>query len=277
MPEQLEFKWEAEAHQPPERSAPPPAQPAIREKETAASPTPSQAEIQAAADSLQEELTDWTGRPIRLRVTNNSSTILATRHERRGNGVRLSLHYMFVSAPHNVRKALAHWIDHPKAKKAGKVIDDFIRERNHQIRPKVPPTVRLRTKGRHHDLQTLFDELNNRHFGGALHCQLTWGKMPSIRRRRSIRFGSYHADSNLIRIHPLLDQDFVPHHFVKAVIYHEMLHAHLGVGEHPSGRRSIHPPRFKRIEEAYPGYERAETWMKNERNMGRLLNGRRKA
>ena len=280
MPEQLEFTWDAAAQQPPAKSTPPrkePPPPAPREEEATPSPIPSRTEIQAAADALLKELMDRTGKPILMHVTNNSSTILSSRHAKRGNGLRLSLHYMFLSAPDNVRKALAHWIDHPKAKKAGKVIDDFIRERNHQIRPKAPPTVRLRTEGRHHDLQALFDELNNRHFGGTLRCQLTWGKMPSIRRRRSIRFGSYHADRNLIRIHPLLDQDFVPHYFVKAVLYHEMLHAHLGVGEHPSGRRSIHPPRFKRIEEAYPDNERAETWMKNERNMGRLLNGRRGA
>ncbi len=54
-----------------------------------------------------------------------------------------------------------------------------------------------------------------------------------------------------------------------------MLHAHLGISETESGRRSIHPPEFKRAEEAYPEYQRALDWLNEEGNFSRLLRGTR--
>ena len=95
--------------------------------------------------------------------------------------------------------------------------------------------------------------------------------MPTQRRRRSIRFGSYTPVDELIRIHPYLDQAFVPEFFVRYIVFHEMLHAHMGIEETPNGRRRIHPPAFRRREEEYGDYDRAVAWMNDESNLRRLL------
>ena len=91
------------------------------------------------------------------------------------------------------------------------------------------------------------------------------------RRRRSIRFGSYSPGPRLIRIHPLLDQDFVPRYFVRYIVFHEMLHAHLGLVESPSGRTLSHTHEFNQIERAYPDFHRAEAWQRNSANLRKLL------
>jgi len=267
MPEQLEFVWadaplchprqaEDTAPQPPPEEPPP-------------SPRP---QMQQAANALQRELAEKTGVTIHLRVTDNSSTMMSVRLNLSRTAARVSLHHMFLTAPPTVRRALVNWIKFPRAKKSGGRLDQFIRERRHQIQPRAPRKIRCQTQGRHHDLAALFREVNMTHFGNALNTPITWGNMPKARgRRRSIRFGSYAHESDVIRIHPLLDQDFVPRYFVRYIVFHEMLHAQLGIQETPAGRRRIHPPRFKRIEEAYPDYQRALKWMENKRNIKRLL------
>jgi predicted metal-dependent hydrolase len=114
-------------------------------------------------------------------------------------------------------------------------------------------------------------ELNREFFEDSVSAHITWGRMPSARRRRSIRFGSYSAEEDLIRIHPLLDQGFVPAFFVRYIVFHEMLHAHLGIEETPSGRRAVHTREFRRREKAYPDYDCAIAWQAEKANLAKLL------
>ncbi|HOV15250.1 MAG TPA: hypothetical protein PK771_13255 [Spirochaetota bacterium] len=53
--------------------------------------------------------------------------------------------------------------------------------------------------------------------------KISWGRM-TLRRTRSIRFGSYNKDRCLIRIHPILDRKDIPDYFIKSIIYHEIGH-----------------------------------------------------
>ncbi len=227
--------------------------------------------IQSKADLLRAELQAQISFLVQLTITNNSSTMMSLRFNPAGTVARLRLHHMFLDAPPTVRRALASWVRRPKSGGPGKVLDAFIRAEQHKVAARPPRAIRIRTAGTYHDLRRLFDEVNAAHFGGAIRCAITWGKMPSRGRRRSIRFGSYVPGDEIIRMHPLLDQDFVPDFFVRYIVFHEMLHAELGIEELPSGRRAIHPPAFRKREEAYPDYARAVAWMENSRNLGRLL------
>jgi len=221
---------------------------------------------------LQTELAEASGLPVRVVVTNNTHTVLTLKPMRRGDGVSLRLHHMFLTAGPAVRKALATWIKRPKSEKAGAVIDQYIREHRHLVRAPARRRVRLCSEGAHFDLDALFEEVNDAHFDGQVNARITWGQRGATRRRqRSIRFGSYSADDNLIRIHPCLDRDFVPAYFVRFIVFHEMLHAHLGIEDTPSGRRRIHSPEFKRIEQSHPDYHRAVAWEEASRNVRRLL------
>lgn len=221
--------------------------------------------------ALERELARLTGRRISIVVTDNTSTMMTVRREAGTGAIKVRLHRMFLSADPRVIRALGDWVKQPRDCASGAIIDDFIRRHRHLIRTRRRED-RLCTRGLHHDLQSLFDQLNKRYFQGRIGSRITWGRMPPGRRRRSIRFGSYTVEDDLIRVHPLLDQEFVPRYFVRYIVYHEMLHAFLGVGrDKRSGRRCMHTPEFKRLEEAYPEYEIAVAWQNEPANLRKLL------
>ncbi len=247
MTKQLEFIWDSSS-------------------ESKVSPT-----AVSTRKTLEMALSDATALPIQLTITNNTSTLMSFKRHTPPKVTQLRLHHMFLSAPPAVQHALAQWVLRPKNRRYGAVLDRFIREQRHQIRPR---TERLRprhTQGEHFDLQAIFKQLNAQHFQSTLSCAITWGKHSGNKRRRSIRFGSYAEYENLIRIHPLLDQDFVPAYFLHYIVFHEMLHAHLGVHERtPQGKRRVHSAQFKALEKTFPDYERALTWMNRPATLRRL-------
>ncbi len=222
-------------------------------------------------DRLRRDIEAQSGVAIDLVITNNTSSIITMR-PRRGR-FELRLHRMFLHAGPDVVRALGTWLQSGRRRRAGRVIDEFISKHQHQLEA-APRRVRLRTEGEFHDLRVIFDDVNGEHFDGRIDAAITWGRMPSRRPRRSIRFGSYTAQDHLIRMHPLLDQAFVPHYVVRYIVFHEMLHADLGAEESPSGRRRVHTPEFNRIERTYPEFERANEWIESPRNLRKLLSRR---
>jgi hypothetical protein len=272
MPDQMEFTWTPDFHSAALAAKETPCLPVPRPAAPAPSPLAARrAELQRQANALLDDLGKRTSMVIRLRITDNSSTIMSVRHTADGKGARVSLHHMFLAATDEVRAALAHWIKHPKSRASGSLLDEFMREQRHLIQPRKRPAHTLRTRGHCFDLGAIYRELNQRFFENTVSAKITWGKMPTVNRRRSIRFGSHEPKAGIIRIHPLLDQPFVPEFFVTYIVYHEMLHAFLGIEELPSGRRGIHTPKFRRVEKAYPDYQRALDWMENKNNLNRLL------
>jgi len=232
-------------------------------------------QLHAAADVLHRELSEATGVALQLRITNNSSTMMSLRYAPDGTTARLSLHHMFLNSNSEVREALAAWVKKPQARKAGGVLDTFIKEQSHRIAPARRRAVLHHARGKVHDLRRYFRELNQEYFDDSITAAIVWGKMPRLRRRRSIRFGSYAPQENMIRMHPLLDQEFVPEFFVRYIVFHEMLHAHLGIEESENGRRGIHTREFKRQESTYADYGRALAWMREPRNLERFLRAAR--
>ena len=256
MSDQLEFKWEA-----PESPSSPPR-------------LPDKAVVQVQSDALRDSLSVLSGYDIHLRITNNSSTMMSVRYDMMRRIARLNLHHMFLHAPPKVEKALAQWVKQPKSKRAAAVLNPYIADQQHLVQERAPRKQRQVTQGHHHDLEAYYAAVNAQEFGDEVDCPITWGRMPTQRRRRSIRFGSYTPGEHLIRIHPFLDQVFVPQYFVKYIVFHEMLHAHMGIAEGENGRRQIHPPAFKQREATYPDFERAMAWMNTERNLHKVLRTR---
>jgi hypothetical protein len=219
----------------------------------------------ALADALQREL----DAPVDIRVTDNKRTMISSRF--RDDRWVLRLHHMFLNAEPATIEALARFI-RSGGRRGAPSIDEHIRAHSASIRQE-PRVDRLRTLGHYHDLAEILDELNGRFFDRSLSVRITWGKnaRPPSRRRRSIHLGTYHSQARLIRIHPALDQAWVPRFFVASVVYHELLH-HVIPPPVRNGRQYYHCPEFRLRERAYPDYERAVAWEKA--HIDRLLRSR---
>lgn len=225
-------------------------------------------EIVARAEWLARRLSEDLGMPVRLAVTDNRSTMVSFR--RATSSLRLRLHHMFLDAPEPVVRAIADYAGRGR-RGAGPVLDDYIRVQQPLIRRvRDARSGDLQARGQCFDLQELFDVLNERHFQGGIQATIGWGRFPGKRRRKSIRLGVYDHQTREIRIHPALDRPDVPRFFVEFIVFHEMLHQ-LFPSSNGNGRRVHHPRAFRDRERAYPHYEAAIAWERE--NLGVLLRG----
>ncbi|HXK44739.1 MAG TPA: SprT-like domain-containing protein [bacterium] len=82
--------------------------------------------------------------------------------------------------------------------------------------------------GKFYNLKQVFDKINEQFFNGSLSSvNISFGKRYYSKRHRSIVFGNYCPETNLIRINRSLDSDSVPEFFLEYIVFHEMLHAYL--------------------------------------------------
>ena len=211
------------------------------------------------------------GKTLELSLTNTHDSMISVR--RMTDGYRLRLHRMFVDAAPRVVRALARYVVH-NDRRASTLLGEYIEDHQHIIRQQErrPRHIKLRTAGRHHDLQSIYEQLNAQMFGGELDARITWGpgagRRDGVRRRRSIKMGSFAVEDRVIRIHPALDQETVPDFFVAWIVFHEMLHGKHEV-RRSNGRRRFHTEEFLAEERTFPDYDRACAWEKA--NLDRLL------
>lgn len=224
-------------------------------------------------DRAYQRASEWSralatrlGQAVRLVVTDNRSTMLSARPK--DGRLEVRLHHMFLTAEESLLEAVGDYLSDGCAR-AGAVIDRFIESNRSRFIASGPPQDELRTQGHHHDLRDIADDLAKRHFGGRLDVRITWGKrIRPKRRQRSLQLGTYLPDERLIRIHPVLDQPWVPRFFVEAVVFHEMLH-HAMPAVVKSGRRHYHTTAFRERERSFEHHAAAERWQ--EENLWRLL------
>lgn len=242
---------------------------------------------EGARQSLERKLKAMSpGRVVILSITDNRHSIIS--HSMRQGVLHARIHHMFLDAPPRVIHALVRYVTQGD-KRASELVGTYIEANGSRLARRRPRAIPLVAKGSHHDLLTIFRNVNERYFGGACHALITWGKR-QLRTgrapRKAIKLGSYSNLERLIRIHPVLDRPWVPRYFVEFVVYHEMLHhmipsargsARAGVVNlsfHDSrephvARRVLHPPEFLERERLFRGYERALDWER--RHIGRLL------
>jgi hypothetical protein len=231
---------------------------------------------EGARQALERRLLASFEGSVILSITDNRHSMISHSIERGILHVRI--HHMFLDAPPAVLDILVQYLTRGD-REASVRVGQFIEEASSRI---VRPTPRssLRTKGKSHDLLTIFDELNARYFDASVTALITWGLRRGARTgakshggraraRTTIKLGSYSAAERLIRVHPALDRIWVPRYFVAYIVYHEMLHHVLPAGRTGSNRRVLHPPAFLERERAFRHFERAISWEK--RHLGRLL------
>lgn len=222
----------------------------------------------ARASEWSRALATRLGQPIRLIVTDNRSTMLVARPK--GGRLELRLHHMFLTADENILDAVGDYLS-GNASKAAATIDQFVEEHRRRFVASGPPQEALRSDGAYHDLRAIADDLASRHFGAGADVRITWGKrVQPKRRQRSLQLGTYLPEERLIRIHPVLDQSWVPDFFVEAVVFHEMLH-HDMPAVVQNGRRHYHTRAFRKRERSFEYHAAAQQWEKE--NLWRLLRG----
>ena len=110
----------------------------------------------------------------------------------------------------------------------------------------------LPARGRHHDLEEIFQGLNQRFFQGHIPLsRIGWSRQSS---RRIL--GHYDSGHGTIIISRKLDSPAVPRYLVEYLVYHEMLHIRYPV-ERRGHRRVVHSREFRAAEKKFPQYELA--------------------
>jgi len=216
--------------------------------------------------ALEAALASAAGRPVRLVLTDNRSVLLSFRRD--GRSLQLRLHRMFLHAPESVVSALGRNLRR-RGRAADGEVRRFMNANLHRVRRTRRTMPQVLTIGRAHDLSTIYGDLNRRFFGGRLSVPITWGQGVGRARRGGLTFGSYDPVLALIRIHPVLDRPDVPRYFIESVVYHEMLHHHLGGVPDRAGRTVYHTRTFREAEARFPRHQDALAWEKQ--NLSRLL------
>lgn len=174
---------------------------------------------------------------------------------------QIRMHHAFEEAPQEVLDALARWL-------VDKNPDDWTCVRRFalsiptgEVSPSTRPAPRrrvYRTAGQHMDLKALLTEVKNGWFPEEAAVTVCWGRRGRKRgrRRRSMVYATWHEEQRLIRVHPDLDQPWIPLEFMRYVLYHELCHAVAKPLPASRGRRRIHHAAFKALERQYPDYPR---------------------
>jgi hypothetical protein len=229
-------------------------------------------EIAEAQDSLERRIRAHLQRGrVSVTLTDNRYTMISvrriaakehrTRALKRERRYEVRLHHMFADADPVITRALAHYIA-DNDPDASRLLGDFIDSNAGHVRGRArrTPTQLIFTAGEHHDLRSIFDELNTRYFENKIDAAITWGaRTGRPRRRNSIKMGSYSVEDRLIRIHRSLDRAFVPRFFVAWIVFHEMLHQVHDIRV-KNGRREFHSKEFLADEQHFEHYDQAKSW-----------------
>jgi hypothetical protein len=226
---------------------------------------------EGARQALERRLELAFGGPVQLGVTDNRRRMV-TQTLSRGR-LRVRVHMMFLGAAERIKNALVAYVVHGD-RDGSQIVGEFIDQNLHSIRASRQAPGKLVSAGQVHDLDAIAHDVNQRYFGGTVSDVLiTWGRktQPRSAKRTSIKLGSYSATERLIRIHPALDQRWVPRYFVQYIVYHELLH-HLVPEARVAGRTLLHPPEFQRRERDFQKLSQALEW--EQKHIDRLLKAR---
>ena len=138
------------------------------------------------------------------------------------------------------------------------ILSDTIQERVRVVRSDRCRLVRTRgAQGRHVDLNSMFDRLNEQYFANGLpKPHLSW----STKKSRYV-LGRFDMTHDTIFISRLFDSLDVPLYVTEYVMFHEMLHVkhHSRVED---SRLRVHTPEFKADEKRFAQYSPAKFWLK---------------
>jgi hypothetical protein len=206
---------------------------------------------------LKSYLEGASGKKLSLIITDNSTNMLSIKEE--DGIIIIRLHRMFLCAESSILDEIADYI--VRNRKKTPLIRKFLNRHAHLLKKGPPRNIKVVTLGNHHDLKDIYDSINREYFGGKVSTSITWGSKGRGRTVAKRTLGSYSYHSNTIRINPSLDSKHIPRYYMEFLVYHEMLHADIGIRKE-NGRRVLHSGEFKRREKLFRHYKRAVEWEK---------------
>jgi hypothetical protein len=221
-----------------------------------------------AKSNLEQQLSLLNGQtPVVVSITNNRHSMIHAAHK--NGALTLRLHHMFLDAPCDIVHALSSFIS-KKERTSSALVNRYIDMNAARIQKTQKHNQVALKKHDFHNLVKIYRALNKTYFDHSIELQVIWGSEMPIRKREqeTIHLGSYSAAEQLIRIHPKLDQKWVPQYFIGYVLYHEMLHHQMPV-TFENGRRVLHSSAFRQHEKQYQHYEKACRWQTT--NLHRLI------
>lgn len=174
-------------------------------------------------------------------------------------------------APEAVWELLGRWVraslrpspgSRGRAREAARGVFDWLGDEEPERLPEGS------ARGRHHDLEPLFERLNREHFQGRIQALVRWSPRPgALSTHRKVRTAT--GEHHVITLGQIYDDPLVPVFAVEGVLFHEMLHAVHPPRKGAGSRRHVHHAEFRRAEQAFPGYAAWREW--EQREMPRLL------
>jgi hypothetical protein len=210
--------------------------------------------------SFQRQLQHRAGSKLKVSINDNRSTMLSVKWE--SDCTKVSLHRMFLKAPHNVMEELACYLRR-ESKIIAPSVKAFIADNlkkydySHLLNRR-----KMHTQGSVYNLQKIYDDLNREYFGEKLDLSITWFGKPHQRHRRRVTFGLYHDTLRLIKIHRMMDSPAYPDYLVSFVIYHEMLHHVCPAYVDEKGLHRVHSKKFKEREKLFRYFDLAQHWIR---------------
>src|SRR5690606_36344745 len=107
---------------------------------------------------------------LTVTLTDNRYTMISVRREHNGvRHVKVRLHHMFAEAGPTITRALARYVAH-NDREASRILGEYIDGNQHRVRSRGRRVVspRLVTRGKVHDLQEIFSEMNQRYFDNSI-------------------------------------------------------------------------------------------------------------
>ena len=213
--------------------------------------------FQLKEHALKTFLENASSKKLSIVITDNSTSMISIK-EKKG-AVIIRLHRMFLCAENDVLNEIVDYIKNNRKKTP--LIREFINRNTHSLKKSTPRKVTIRTKGSHHDLKEIYHSINQKYFSEKISASITWGAKSPKQSAAKRTLGSYSYHNNIIRINPRLDSIKVPRYYMEFLVYHEMLHADIGV-KNVNGRRIVHSGEFKKREKEFSQYKRAVEWEK---------------
>ncbi len=117
-----------------------------------------------------------------------------------------------------------------------------------------------KTNGLCHNLQKSFDRVNEQYFANKIEKPvIAWSRTFTYR-----KMGHYDHVHDRLVVSSSLDEKIVPEFVIDFVMYHEVLHKHLGV-RWLNGRKISHSPQFYQHEKAFRQYAQAKEFLSRHR------------